>query len=425
MKKIIALEENYAKEYYSKLENATAEDRKAANDWMGNFIPDSILSIDGETANIIIEGPLSKAGPSPLARYFGYSGTSYKEIIESIQVCEKDNQIKKIQLQMNTPGGEVLGVDEVYQVVSKCKKNIIAINNGMVASAGYWIASACKKIFAIESVNLTGSIGVVITSVDYSKAYEEMGIKIVEIVSRNAPNKRPDVKTKKGRDVLQDEADSIENVFIDRVSKGRKKDKDYVADNFGRGGLLIAENPDGEDSIKAGMIDGILKKIEVSDSGNESFDIDINSSYEESQSTPEGANMEETMNFKEFLESNPDAKAFYNQELKAEHDKGVEKGKAEMQARIDATVPYIGSKEYKGIEVLAKEVLSGKAEVSALKGAITAFDMMNLKGESTEAQNETDKLKETPGEIHTQSKVSEDGFISSVADIAALKGGTI
>ena len=46
----------------------------------------------------------------------------------------------------------------------------------MIASAAYWLASACEKIFITGKTNLVGSIGVYTTHRDYSKLEQEAGV---------------------------------------------------------------------------------------------------------------------------------------------------------------------------------------------------------------------------------------------------------
>lgn len=414
MGRIYAAEENFIVKYLSKLENATPEEVKAAEDMYSTKDLPDILTISNNTAYISIVGPLSRTGPSPLARYFGFAGASYEEIIKVVQHSAENPAVEKIIFLIDSPGGEVAGVDEVFSVIAGCDKPTTAMNMGLMASAAYWVASACDRIEAKEKTSMTGSIGVVITAVDYSKAYEDMGVKVVQIVSRNAPDKRPDIKTEQGVAVLQEQADALENVFMDRVAEGRKVPIEAVRKEFGRGSLLIASNPDGTDAIKVKMIDGLISEdtpVSITDEMAEA-------SASAEISTPEGGTTEETMNFDEFMAQNPDAKARLNTMLADAKAEGVEAGKAAVQSRVDAASKYIASPEYKGaIQALAVKVLKGESKVEALEGAVTAYDMMKEQGASETAQAESAALPETPAE--QQSAITEDGTIQSQDDYAA------
>lgn len=147
---------------------------------------------------------------------------------------------------------------------------------------------------------------------------------------------------------------------------------------------------------------------------------DKTGAYASEETTPEGENMEETMDLKEFLASNPDAKTAHESALASAKAAGVEEGKAQVQARIDAVTPYLNNENYKGIGPLAKEVLAGTSEVSSLKGAIAAVDMMREQGASADARKETEEQGDANGEQQT---VNTTGLIESEADILALVQG--
>lgn len=271
MYKIWAFSEQELLNYQEKIENATIEEIKAAESLYGNSPLPEILTINGNKAQIRIYGPLSQKGPSPIARFFGFGGTGYLQIIEAINKISDNESIEKIELLTNTPGGEVLGVDKVFQAVKDLseKKEVTAINQGMIASAGYWIASATGKIISESPVNLTGSIGVIITAVDTKKLEERFGVRVVTVVSRNAPNKNPDVTKKSGIAEIQRVADSIERVFIQRISEGRNLPIEHIEKFYGRGGLLVSLDPDGTDAIDVKMIDEVITEKEKEEKKDE------------------------------------------------------------------------------------------------------------------------------------------------------------
>lgn len=260
MYKIWAFSEQELINYQTKIENATVKEIKAAESIYGNSPLSEILTINGDKAQIKIHGPLSQKGPSPIARFFKFGGTGYLQIINAINQISENEEIKKVELLMNTPGGEVLGVDNVFQAVKDLseKKEVTAINQGMIASAGYWIASATGKIISESPVNLIGSVGVIITAVDTKQLEKKLGVRIVTVVSRNAPNKNPDVSKKSGLAEIQRVADSLERVFIARIAEGRKLPIDHIEKFYGRGSLLVSLDPDGTDAIDAKMIDEVI-----------------------------------------------------------------------------------------------------------------------------------------------------------------------
>jgi ClpP class serine protease len=206
---------------------------------------------DGE-ATIEITGPLSMNGPGGFMRFLGIGGTSYKSIIQAANEAAEDEDIKTVRLLVNSPGGQIQGVDETWMALMALseKKHVIAENHGIMASAAYWLASAADEIVATSPSAMTGSIGVLITQ----KSQDE---KTVRIVSTNAPEKNTEDGSKESLKILQDRADALERIFLERVSTGRGVTVETVKKKFGRGGVLVAEDPDKSkpDAISVGLID--------------------------------------------------------------------------------------------------------------------------------------------------------------------------
>jgi ClpP class serine protease len=229
-----------------------------------------ILSIDGKTASIAINGILTKDELPFIARLFGIKGTSFNTILKALSEVNANPLIDTVRLLMNTPGGEAIGTDEVNQAVTALAKgkHVIAENHGMIASGGYWIASAASEIVSLSPANMTGSIGVIITGFDLTERMNKMGVKKIVILSKNAP-KKGGMHNAAGRAGLQEQVDAIERVFLQRISEGRGISVDVVAKTFGQGSILIAQDPDEKkhDALSVGMIDSVISGVTSSGNG--------------------------------------------------------------------------------------------------------------------------------------------------------------
>jgi len=361
-----------------------------------------ILSINGDTATIEINGVLSRTGPDWIDKLFGFDGTAYNDIVEAVKDIESRDDIQTVRLEMNTPGGEVQGVDETYQLIAELAKSkkVYAVNNGLVASAGYWIASAANEIVGISPTVETGSIGVIITAIDRGK-----GGPYVKIVSRNAPNKSPDLQTEEGRSVLQERADSLERIFFQRISEGRGVSVEKIKSDFGQGGVLVAQDPDPDkqDAIRAGMIDRVIYSVAI----------DQNAARQNTnepvanEDQPGDLETENTEN--EAMAENQDPVIDFGEQLTA-----VTKERDELKARIDAVTPFLSSDYPAKIKELAVRVLGGESKPETLEGAIVAFDAMREESNSQAAVEETNEVGETAGT--PAPAVSEDGTINSALD---------
>jgi len=119
---IWAAEKSFLTEYAERLANATAADRSAAAAQFSAVSTSDIMTVSGDTAVINIEGVLSKNGPSALAKFFGFSGASYIEIAQAVTQAAANDDVKTIQLNVDSPGGRVNGVDESAQAIADAAK---------------------------------------------------------------------------------------------------------------------------------------------------------------------------------------------------------------------------------------------------------------------------------------------------------------
>lgn len=186
-------------------------------------------------------------------------------------VALQSKSIKSIIMVYDTPGGEVTGISEMAEVISKGNeiKPVISYIYGMGASAGYFLAAPGREIIASNTAEV-GSIGVVAEYIDTSVADEKRGINRIQIVSNVSPNKRPDLNTPEGRIGIQRVVDDLASVFVSSVAKYRGIKFEEVLSKFGQGDMLVAQQ-----ALDAGMIDRIstldvviAEQIESNDSLN-------------------------------------------------------------------------------------------------------------------------------------------------------------
>jgi ClpP class serine protease len=198
--------------------------------------------VRGNTAIISVYGPIFRRANL----FTEMSGASSIEMLAlDFQEAIDSPNITSIILDMDTPGGMVSGTSEFADQIRASRKPVIAYVGNLAASAGYWIASAARTIVMNKTAQV-GSIGVV------SSMYVDDDDTLVEIVSTQSPNKRPDVRSEEGRSQVQRNTDELAQIFIDTVASNRKVTSEKVAADFGKGGLLI-----GASAVNAGMADRI------------------------------------------------------------------------------------------------------------------------------------------------------------------------
>lgn len=89
--------------------------------------------------------------------------SSIEEFSNKFDDAISNPNVKSIILQVDSPGGSVLGVNEAASKVFAAQdqiKPIVSIAEGMMCSAAYLVASQAHKVYATEGA-IVGSIGVV------------------------------------------------------------------------------------------------------------------------------------------------------------------------------------------------------------------------------------------------------------------------
>jgi len=108
--------------------------------------------------------------------------TTYGEIRKSFDTALADDGVRSVLLDIDSCGGEVCGVfdlaDHIYQ--SRALKPITAVCNESAYSAAYLLASSAGRII-VPRTGGAGSIGVVATHVDFSRAEDSAGITVTHI----------------------------------------------------------------------------------------------------------------------------------------------------------------------------------------------------------------------------------------------------
>jgi ClpP class serine protease len=301
--------------------------------------------------------------------------------------ARNDPGIKKAILDIDSPGGEIAGVDTVWSAhTALAKEKTTEVHAGnMLASAAYWIASPATKILAESPLSRIGSIGVIIAGYDMTGALDQMGIKKITIVSKNAPDKGPDPAQKSGREVYQKQLDAIERVFYDRIIQGRHVTYEHIQEHFGQGGILLAHDPSAEheDAIRAGMIDGLVS----SDRHSHPSNTDTFAQSGQSIIIQEGQTMS---SLTELLQANPAAAAELDR-IKAEAQAaGRKEAQAEYKATVAKCMIVLGGTAYpQQIREIAGKVLTGDSHVAAIESAVAIYDAEQERKKSETAQAET------------------------------------
>src|SRR4029078_5016652 len=109
------------------------------------------------------------------------NGANMVDVVEEkLKRATQDKSVKAGILKVNSPGGEVLAADDIYNSVEQFQKTshkpVIAAMGSLAASGGYYVSAPCQWIVANE-LTITGSIGVIMNSFNYRGLMDKVGLR--------------------------------------------------------------------------------------------------------------------------------------------------------------------------------------------------------------------------------------------------------
>ena len=149
--------------------------------------------------------------------------TKSDSTIKLIHAYRDDPNVKAIILRINTPGGSVAPVQEIFSELRKLEKPIVASMGSTAASGGYYIACAADTIVANPGT-LTGSIGVIMQFTKIKGLYEKVGLEHQVIKSGKFKDSGSMFRDLSEDDiaVLQETVNDVYNQFVDAISESRE-----------------------------------------------------------------------------------------------------------------------------------------------------------------------------------------------------------
>jgi signal peptide peptidase SppA len=184
--------------------------------------------------------------------YF-FGGTALSRLMKDVQVAIDNPNVFAICFRINSPGGQVIGVNEMAKFIYEARQKIpmIAYVEGMMCSAALWLGVMAGEV-VVDETSYVGSIGVCTTYLDDRKFLEKVGFEEIEIISSQSPFKNIAPYKDEGRKRIQARLDYLAERFGEAVAMGRDVTIEKVWKDFGKGDVLI-----GQQAIDAGLADRI------------------------------------------------------------------------------------------------------------------------------------------------------------------------
>lgn len=208
-----------------------------------------------------VSGVIQDTGP---ASPFSVPGYNHQNLLSQLADIQEDQTVKGIVLHVDSPGGGVIESSDIYDELLSIQKErdipIYVSMGSMAASGGYYISAPADKIF-VHPETITGSIGVIMESLNYAELADKVGIDFNTIKTGPykdilSPNRE---MTQTERDMLQEMINDSYERFVGIVADGRGMsvaDVKKVAD-----GRIM----NGRQAIESGLADDYGKLPDVID----------------------------------------------------------------------------------------------------------------------------------------------------------------
>lgn len=178
-----------------------------------------------KVVQIEVTGVISFAGRQSM--FYTEEGMA-SQLLKQIEEAEKDPHVIGILLLVDSPGGGVTASDVIYERLLRFKaagdspRKVVALMRDLAASGGYYVSAAADKIVA-HRTTITGSIGVLISAINFKGLGDKLGVRDVTIKSGANkdllnPLREP---TTSETNILQATVNDLYDRFVSVVARSR------------------------------------------------------------------------------------------------------------------------------------------------------------------------------------------------------------
>jgi protease IV len=164
---------------------------------------------DGHVARVVISGEVGED----------------REFYKLLDEIRDDEEVKAVILHLDTPGGSAVAGETIFRKIKDISKEkpVVASMRSVCASAGYMISLAADRTFTMNGT-ITGSIGVILQTVEFSELADKIGVHPITLASGKykAVPSNFEPLSDDGREVLDAMIQEFHSVFVNMVAEGRK-----------------------------------------------------------------------------------------------------------------------------------------------------------------------------------------------------------
>jgi len=173
----------------------------------------------------------------------------------ALQQARDDSRVKAIVLEIDSPGGEVTASNAIYSALVKVRtrKPVVVYMDSLAASGGYYVSCGGKFLMASDTT-ITGSIGVIIQTLNYEQLFNKVGLASVVFKSGKFKDMLNGARpiTPEERELVQSFIMKTYDKFLGIVAKERNLPADILRNTIADGRILS-----GKDAFEHKLIDGL------------------------------------------------------------------------------------------------------------------------------------------------------------------------
>lgn len=226
-------------------------------------------------AVLTVNGTIQDTGDS--ASLFSSETYNHQFFMKQLDDILDNRDVKGVLLKVNSPGGGTNESKQIYDKIEQIKKErkipIYVSMGSMAASGGYYISAPADQIFADEET-ITGSIGVIMQGMDYSKLAKKYGIEFNTIKTGpykdilNGSREMTDAERKLLQNMVNDSYERFVKVVADGRGMSKKEVKEIADGRIMNGAQavdagLVDQLGYSEDALQQLMKDNHLEDAEV------------------------------------------------------------------------------------------------------------------------------------------------------------------
>ena len=206
----------------------------------------AMIDVTGLIADARSSRSLIGGGENPVGRF-----------MESLRKAERDRDVRAIIVRINSPGGTVTASDVMYRELRHFRettgKPVVILMGDVTASGGYYLACAGDRIVA-HPTTITGSIGVIVQTLNFSEGMSRIGIHADAITSgANKALASPlEPALPEHREILQGIVNEFYDNFVMIVTENRADLATDQLDRITDGRVLT-----GPAALEVGLVDAI------------------------------------------------------------------------------------------------------------------------------------------------------------------------